>query len=149
MNNSNKEYADTVKELQQVAKSYGIKFTGLKKSALKARLTRVGVCYNPETNNTVNCKSSSRMSVRKSSRKSSPSRKSSRKSVRKSVRKSSPSAKSSRKSVRKSSRKSVGKSPRKLTEYNKFVKKHAKGGKMNLKEVADLWKEHKSRKSRR
>ena len=123
MNNSDKEYAKTVKELQQVAKSYGIKFTGLNKSALKSRLTRVGVCYNPETNNTRNCKSSP---------------KSSRKSV--------------RKSVRKSSRKSVRSSPkRKLTEYNKFVAKHTKGGKMNLrdKEFSNLWKEHKSRKSRR
>ena len=131
MNNSDKEYAKTVKELQQVAKSYGIKFTGLNKSALKSRLTRVGVCYNPETNNTRNCKSSP-------------------KSSRKSVRKSSP--KSSRKSVRKSSRKSVRSSPkRKLTEYNKFVAKHTKGGKMNLrdKEFSNLWKEHKSRKSRR
>jgi hypothetical protein len=102
MNNSDKEYAKTVKELQQVAKSYGIKFTGLNKSALKSRLTRVGVCYNPETNNTRNCKSSP---------------KSSRKSVRK----------SSRKSVRKSVRSSP---KRKITEYNKFVAKHTKGGKM-------------------
>jgi hypothetical protein len=123
MNNSDKEYAKTVKELQQVAKSYGIKFTGLNKSALKSRLTRVGVCYNPETNNTRNCKSSP---------------KSSRKSVRK----------SSRKSVRKSVRSSP---KRKITEYNKFVAKHTKGGKMNLrdKEFSNLWKEHKSRKSRR
>ena len=124
------EYATTLKELQAVAKNYNIKFSGLKKSALKSRLTRVGICYNPETNFTRNCEGTKPKKSRKS--KKSP-------------------AKSPRKSPRKSSRKSPRKSSRKLSAYNIFVKEYTnqelnkgrKGGKQLFKEASELWQQSK------
>ncbi len=124
------EYATTLKELQAVAKNYNIKFSGLKKSALKSRLTRVGICYNPETNFTRNCEGTKPKKSRKS--KKSP-------------------AKSPRKSPRKSSRKSPRKSTRKLSAYNIFVQEYTnqelnkgrKGGKQLFKEASELWQQSK------
>ena len=136
------EYATTLKELQAVAKNYNIKFSGLKKSALKSRLTRVGICYNPETNFTKNCEGTKPKKSRKS-------KKSPAKSTSKSPRKST--SKSSRKSPRKSSRKSPRKSTRKLSAYNIFVKEYTnqelkkgrKGGKQLFKEASELWQQSK------
>ena len=128
------EYATTLKELQAVAKHYNIKFSGLKKSALKQRLTRLGVCYNPQTNLTKNCEGTK-------PKKSLKSRKSPSKSPSKSPRKSS--RKSSRRSPSRSARKSSRRSPRKQTAYNMFISKHTKGGKMTLSEAAELWQQSK------
>ena len=116
------EYATTLKELQAVAKNYNIKFSGLKKSALKSRLTRVGICYNPETNFTKNCEGTKPKKSRKS--KKSP-------------------VKSPRKSTRKSPRKSPRKSTRKPNEAAVFMGKLMKGGKMSMKEAAKLWQQSK------
>ena len=128
------EYATTLKELQAVAKNYNIKFSGLKKSALKSRLTRVGICYNPETNFTRNCEGDKPKKSRKS-------KKSSAKSPVKSPRKST--SKSTSKSSRKSPRKSPRKSTRKPNEAAVFMGKLMKGGKMNMKEAAQLWQQSK------
>lgn len=126
------EYATTLKELQAVAKHYNIKFSGLKKSALKQRLTRLGVCYNPQTNFTKNCEGTK-------PKKSLKSRKSSRRSPRRS-----PSRSPSR-SPRRSSRKSTRKSTRKLSEYNKFISEHTKGkgGTEAFRQAAKLWQQSK------
>jgi hypothetical protein len=131
------EYATTLKELQAVAKNYNIKFSGLKKSALKSRLTRVGICYNPETNFTRNCEGDKVKKSRKS-------KKSPAKSPSKSSRK-------SKKSPAKSPSKPSRKSTRKLSAYNIFVreytneeiKKGRKGGKELFKEASELWQQSK------
>lgn len=128
------EYATTLKELQAVAKNYNIKFSGLKKSALKSRLTRVGICYNPETNFTKNCEGTKPKKSRKS-------RKSPAKSPAKSPRK------SQRKSTHKSPSKSPRKSQRKPSERVVFMGKLMKGGKMNMKEASQAYADYKARQN--
>ena len=56
------------------------------------------------------------------------------------------SSRSGRSKRSKRSKRSRSGKKRKLSSYNRFVKQHMKGGKMNMKQVAKLWKQQKSGK---